>query len=366
MEKIDYAGMRKIYEKTQNQQALEVLVHTYCAEEKTPETATRCDSVLKGVTLSEQYIENISNPIELIALITNEALPFDKLMEKARKWNCTPINTYLYQQGSVPIKTVENALLKHSLDDDFFDTLAFIVNKTSLHDFNKIAFTAIKKKLIKEIQTIIAISPKEETANSCLYGPEGIITNNIDTIFTLLYCTKSDAESQTIAAFIIKGIEYPSQKIIKQTIAFMRTDIIATRRIPASNLLNYLHSRPDFISILNAIEKTSEENYNACFNIICEEDLSVFINISVIFIGRGSFELTGFTLRSFPKVFERRIDILNAWVKNDCEIELDIFGPSLLEGKLPDESLDEKYLAALSGKTEQKIPQMRQVEPTDN
>ncbi len=366
MEKIDYAGMRKIYEKTQNQQALEVLVRTYCAEEKTPETATRFDSVLNGVTLSEQYIENISNSIELIALITNEALPFDKLMEKAKKKNCTPINSYLYLQRGVPIKTVENALLKHSLDDDFFDMLDLIVNKTSLYDFNKIDFTAIKKKIIQEIQTIMAISPQEETANIGLHGPDGIITKNIDTIFTLLYCTKSDAESQTIAAFIIKGIEYSSQKIIEQTIAYMSARIFVLHRCSVSDLLNFLHLHPEFISILNAIEKTGEKNYNACFNVVSEGALPLFIKSSIAFVGRGSFKLTGFTLRSFPKVFERRIDILNTWVKNDREIELDIFGPSLLEGKLPDESLDKEYLAALSGKIEQKTPQMKQAEPKDN
>lgn len=368
MTKIDYYGMRKVFEGRNNQTGLDTLIGIYCAKEKTEDNVKKSDRVLKGVNLSPEFIASITNPLTIIALLENSAEPSDKLKSRAHEMHDLAVDTYLCEDNEIQAEELKNSLLQHgTLDDQFFAAVSALLYLPTCEPTD-IDLVSIVEFIVDEFQK------KEHPEEDCdldiidkidmVY--ERIIPKNISTILELLYYCSPNESNAVLADFIVEGIKKHNEKMNFHIANFIRVWIINSRIATVITLLEYLLRRPEFLTILKALEEVDKKNYKKCYDAFmdfCDKNEAEFMKSLTDLVTNKPTKYTGFILRNFPAVFAERINILNAWVRADRGLELDVYGPSLLQGVVPDESLDELYAIAIAKPVANKAHDFK---PVDN
>lgn len=336
MEKVNYLGMRKIFERTGKQEELERLILNYLNNEKVQSDVK--DPVLYDVVLRESVINGLSvNEVKMLLL--NGAKPTQVLIERLLKRQSYDVLFFLYEHEYIGVEDLQKRIFEICGDSSFGDFCSMceaIIGNTRKFvgfDFREL------EKVFNIRMTFVTDTGFiwSKILSLCFHFMRSLPDDNhLPVINTFHNCIRSKRAdfSETLCL-----------DLKKQMCDFMQGEIFS--KLSGNDLVEALNV-PKYKAILldnplipfkSFFQKDSGNNYipimTEIFESMCDGKID---RISVAF-------------RYFPELFGKRIEILNAWVKRDKILEIDIYGNAIIEAEKGifeekiNSNLDEKYSA---------------------
>lgn len=335
-ETLNYLGIRKIFEKNDNFRALRDFLINYTNIVYSDEP-NGTDPVLSHVEVPKEAIPRFSNN-GLLALIVNDASPREHLISRVLEVGHQSDIFFLYLHHKITIENVEMCL-DAKKDYTYINR---IISHVDLSIFADVDFCALEKKFI-------AVHDK----------PSEWDLPTLTAAFLFLSRLPYDESHLDIANMIIKVISSYSCNHDKDKVKCLLENFVNTHihtSLSGNDLLEFLHSRPDFCLIIRSLSK---EQFEKVFS-TPQRSYSSMIDELIADISSGHTKRIGFAMKVFKEIFEKRISILNAWVAIEATIELDIYTDAIMKTCYPpanysdfdDETLDEAHIAASDGKTQ--------------
>ncbi len=320
--KIDYLGIRHVYERAQNRRGLDRLVQIYCATTY-DETPNECDPVLKNIEVSEDAIKEISNN-GLLALIISGAKPQDALLEETLTNHSRTDNAfYLLFRKLITVKTFKKTIRP----TENYKTISRIISTLDLSSFEGLDMKELESDLLWE------------------WNPTKCDATRINTALLFLKRIPYNEYHCSLAIRICKTLQKSGDSKEKET-ALKEFKYFIDKRIPSTlkgnDLVETLFARPDYQSLLANLPK--EMSFKAVFYENEENDYDSKVSELASLICKGNISHPAFALDFFKELMDYRITILNYWAANDMALELDIYGPNLMLGTCPQPELDDIYI----------------------
>ena len=330
--RINYEGIRRVFERTGNLKELDFLVRNYIRLEM-PTLKDELDPVLYDVTIQSTTVSNLSDH-ELCALLINKANPHYALLHRAMMSENRSVLFILFEYDVIDSETFEKIFYQNVTFEDIKHVT--IERNHSLYknfDFSKLRAHFLG--LLKDKQ----------------HWDDDYLRVSLE----LLSLTPYDEQSTELLNHILNSIqESPYYKEPQNTAKGQEIliDFIKRQLLPlkGNELLEMLHSKPYFIALINSkplgIQKESffyEENG--------EKKTTYATKIEEIYslMCKGEIDRIAFAFDFFDELENFRVQILNSWVDNDKVSELDVYANSLIVNEVPIE-LDERYIASKNQK----------------
>lgn len=303
-EKVDYLGIRKIFERENNQAGIDSLIEKYLEINDGQKNWDKFigDPVVEGVQLSKEFISRIYWGCDALALVVAGAKPADKLIDRVLSKNTTESHKemaiILYKRGFIDFDRLFNyvtkgdnrlyGLKKVIQDPEIFDNLTkdnierirdYLNNIIVSSHFEYLEMaTRVLKRLPFDLENIILVENminhfKNLTSNTKKYI-------NFDFLYDLIKEFLRDSKD-------------------------------------VNDILERLHERPDYLFFMMRFlfQKT----------LFGEDNLTAIEQTIVFKMGKGEIKRPAFAMHVFNGVNHHTNEIFNAWVANDRPLELDIY-----------------------------------------
>lgn len=299
---LDYLGIRKIFERENNQTGIDSLIKKYLKIDGENWDKFIGDPVVEGVQLSSEFISSILWGGDALALVVAGAKPADKLIDKVLSKNTIEAHKdmaiILYKRGFIGFdKLFEHVtngdkrlygLKKVIQDPEIFDRLSKeniekirdylnYIKSSSQYDYIEMA-ARVLKRLPFDLKNITLI---EKMIN---HYTELVSNTKKDINFDFLYDLMKD---------------------------FLRDSK------DVNDLLERLHKRPDYLFFMMRL--LSQDR------LFGENNLRVIEQTIASKMGKGEIKRPAFAMYVFKDVSHHTTEIFNAWVTNDRPLELDIY-----------------------------------------
>lgn len=341
--KLNYWKARQYYEKKNKKYVVDMIIDSYLRNEKNMENAHLSDEFLKGVVLHPTVASLITDPVALISLIVNGAEPRDILIESAKKSENFDVELFLCQMRIVDISYIEQRIIEEEDMDAVCDYLDKIFRTLDENLYVKMHHEFMASCIANTIQ---------DGCKKCTRSLDtrDFIKNHIGVILNVLANSYSHNEDIQVIVTAISRNMFP--EINRKIVEFYG---VTFDKMESTQIPKYLYEHPALADILGTVREQSEEVYVSCFGEVGEyERILQIVSTLTEEIKKGGFRYTGYALRFFKEIYAKRLEIVNAWLENGCEAELDVYGASLISGDGVCEKDDISYFSHLDGNMDPK------------
>lgn len=301
---MDYLGIRKIFERENNQTGIDSLIEKYLKINDGQKNWDKFigDPVVEGVQLSKEFISRIYWGYDALALVVAGAKPADKLIDKVLSKNTTESHKeraiILYMRGLIDF----DRLFDHITNGDkCLYGLKKVIQDPEI--FDRLAKENIEK--IRDYLNYIMVSSHYDY---------------IEMATRVLKRLPFDLENITLIENMInhyKELTSDSKKDINVDFLYdLMKDFLKDSK-DVNDLLERLHERPDYLFFMMRLL-----SQNGLFG---EDNLKVIEQTIASKMGKGEIKRPAFAMFVFKDVSHHTTEIFNAWVTNDRPLELDIY-----------------------------------------
>lgn len=326
-------GLRRIFEENNNQKELDKLVIHYIDEEILPHEESIEESkysFLQGVRLTEKTI-NDCNQKTLYILIINRAEP-QNLLSRALLRQNTEYALSLYKKGFIDIAQLQRYVAEYG-GKKF---ILYILD--NLKEFEGIDLKIIKEAFFRRTY----IAPLESILHTAL---------RLSAIFP-------DINDISWYAPFFESASQGNLDMRKEFIGFFGYIFLGLTLGERINLLydNPFYEKMFAKSTLFTPVKRKLLGYEEEARYLAEVEK---LTSTII---EGDYPHIILAMEYLPELYEKRFEILNAWIEKNKVLELDIYANTFIEGKLAHKK-DKEYKNALQKREEEKKHRIQPVNP---
>lgn len=341
-QKVDYMALRKLYTRNNNQAGIDNLVRIIF--DNVPQKEER-KKLLAGIKVSNELVNSICLP-EISELLFSGATPKETLVNRAKNYNpefyITEEYDKLYRAGFISIQDLQKVIL--GIKDIYLSrgeypswvrNIYYLFKKDDLSPYEGLDFKWIIKCLLSYVGGC--------RADSAVYGEA-----MYETYCAILSKVPYDEDySNYVRRYILSGESYRDNELILTTTLDKMLSGKSTIEI-----IETIYSRPDLTEIFL---KSSIARRFLMGTIDSEELFSL--------LSQGKIRPVGLVLTLFYTFKSRRNELINNWIANELELEIDIYMEKMLNGVIYIDygELDKKHIGALE---EEKAKQF-EIKPTE-
>lgn len=321
---VNYLGLRKLYESKGDQKRLDEMIVTYLlSEQKTLDQKEYIEKgkripFLDGIRVSEDKIRSLSFQ-NIMILLLNDAEPQTALKRSVFEKEAYHVYDYfsiLNRFGKLSQEQLERAILDTNQMENRMPRR--IVNIIKIMSGNKeeydVDFSRLESAFVDYLNRLDIDMSEEEL------GDKKALIEAVTQFLMMPYNNSHDDLVKFLKRFK-KTFPIDSVHLYSNLLDRLTSEIGTM-----SGLIDLIHSRRDLTLFAKDIRDLSTCWFDPKKRQTIEEQL--FNEII-----EGKCNHVGFALLLFPNLNARRNEIVNAWIRNERTLELDVYLEALLKNK---------------------------------